>query len=624
MTPPENSKLTPIPQLVAQLTAYNRAYRAGRPEISDSEYDNLVEELRRRDPENPWLHRVEPEEFSGRREVRHPQPMLSTEKAYDASALARFITRVTKTAAELGQGEPLFRLTPKLDGLAARDDGEIFVTRGDGEIGYEISSAFAKGVVPIGGRGRGLGEIVIRASYFAEHLKAHFEHPRNLVVGIVNSDTLNPLAEQALRDQAVHFVPYSELPAWEGLGAELQERLDELKKELAAACDYPRDGFIAEVTDPALRTALGHTDHHYRWQIALKSRGESATTRVEEINWQVGRTGVITPVLEVVPVNVSGATIRRVTAHNAGLVREQKLGPGAEIEIIRSGEVIPKLVRVLRPAASVELPAECPRCAHQLSWRNDFLVCGNPSCPAQAEQRLRHWFKTLGTADWFGPKTIARLVAAGYDQLVKIYTLTPEDFTALGFGPQQAQNLAAALAASRRKPVPDWRFLAACGLPYLGRGDSRRLLARYPLGKLLAGISSAEIADLDGFAGLTAAAIAAGLQERRDEIKALLKLGFNLVPTHLAAERENGNKSADSGPLAGKRVVFSGRMSRTREEMEEEAHALGARVQKAVSGNTDLLVYGEKIGAKKREKAEKLGLRLLSEEEYRRWLENPD
>ncbi len=608
-----------INHLVEKLETYNRAYRRGEPLVSDAEYDNLVEELRRHDPGHPWLHRVEPEEFSGRIEVRHPQPMLSTEKAYTREALARFIERVEKTAAAYHLPPPVFRLTPKLDGLAARDDGTVFVTRGNGEVGYEISSAFRKGVVPVGGRGLGLGEIVISTSYFNEHLAAHFEHPRNLVVGIVNSDTLNPLAEQALAAGAVQFVPYCRLPRWEGSGNELLSRLDQLKEELKADIDYPLDGFVVEVTDPELRHRLGHTDHHYRWQIAIKSKGEVARTTVREITWQVGRTGTITPVLEVEPVNLSGATIRRVTAHNAGLVREKKLGPGAQIEIIRSGEVIPKLERVISPAATVELPQHCPACKTPLTWSNDFLKCPNPTCPAQIEQRLRHWFKTLGTADWFGPRTIARLVAAGYDSLEKIYNLKEEDLTALGFGPQQARNLVAALAASRTREVEDWRFLAAFGIPSLGRGDSRRLLSRIPLSRLLNETEIEDIAAIDGFAELTAAAITAGLKEKRDEIKRMLELGFNLKATPLATE--NRADAGTDSPVSGKGIVFTGKMAESREEMEARATALGARVQKAVSGKTDYLVCGSRVGARKIEKARKLGVRVISEQEYRKLTE---
>ncbi|NPA24248.1 MAG: DNA ligase [Deltaproteobacteria bacterium] len=616
---PATDRQDSLDHLVEKLEAYNRAYRRGEPLVSDTEYDNLVEDLRRQDPDHPWLHRVEPEEFNGRVEIRHPEPMLSTEKAYTQEALARFIERVEKAATEYHLPAPVFRLTPKLDGLAARDDGTVFVTRGNGEVGYEISSAFRKGVVPVGGRGLGLGEIVITNSYFNEHLAAHFEHPRNLVVGIVNSDTLNPLAEKALAAGAVQFVPYCRLPGWEGSGNELLNRLEQLKEELRADIDYPLDGFVAEVTDPELRRRLGHTDHHYRWQIAIKSKGEIARTTVREITWQVGRTGTVTPVLEVEPVNVSGATIRRVTAHNAGLVREKKLGPGARIEIIRSGEVIPKLERVIRPAARVELPQNCPVCNTPLTWSNDFLKCPNPACPAQIEQRLRHWFKTLGTADWFGPRTIARLVEAGYDTLEKIYALKEEDLTALGFGPQQARNLVEALTVSRTKEVEDWRFLAAFGIPSLGRGDSRRLLSRIPLSRLLDETEIEDIAAIDGFAELTAAAIIAGLKEKRDEINRMRELGFNLKTTPLAPE--NQPDTGNDSPVSGKNIVFTGKMAQSREEMEAQAVNLGARVQKAVSGKTDYLVCGAKVGAKKIEKARKLGVRVISESEYRQMTE---
>ena len=151
---------------------------------------------------------------------------------------------------------------------------------------------------------------------------------------------------------------------------------------------------------------MGATTHHYRWQIAVKRKGETAVTQVENIQWQVGRTGNVTPVLEVTPVALSGATIRRVTAHHAGMLTKLGIGPGARIEIIRSGEVIPKLERVLETAEQIVLPETCPACGLELSWKGDFLRCTHVNCPAQTEQRISHWFRTLGNADWFGIKTI--------------------------------------------------------------------------------------------------------------------------------------------------------------------------------------------------------------------------
>ena len=343
MTEPE------LEQLLEKLTLYNRAYRDGKPLVSDAEYDLLVERLRELNPAHPFLGTVEPEQFSGKREVRHPIAMLSLEKAYTKEQLERFLSRIAKEAQAMGIDPDTlkYRITPKLDGLAGRDDGDVFATRGNGLVGYEISSAFEKGVVAIGGRGQGLGEIVVVQSYFESHLADTFEHPRNMVVGIISSDTLNEVVRKALDDGKVHFVPYAQLRCRHKSAAELLEELDVIIDTLPEQADYPMDGMVVEVLDEALRERLGATSHHYRWQIAVKRKGRTAETMIVAIQWQVGRTGNVTPVLEVAPVNLSGATIRRVTAHHAGMVLKQAIGIGSRIEIIRSGEVIPKLEKVV-------------------------------------------------------------------------------------------------------------------------------------------------------------------------------------------------------------------------------------------------------------------------------------
>ncbi|PKN42614.1 MAG: DNA ligase [Deltaproteobacteria bacterium HGW-Deltaproteobacteria-18] len=597
-------------RLVERLNEYNDAYRRGVPQVSDAQYDLLLARLRELAPEHPFLHRVEPETFSGKREIRHPVPMLSTDKAYTPEELERFVARVEKEAAEIGVSEVRFRVTPKLDGLAGRDDGTVFVTRGNGESGYEVSSAFAKGMIPLGGRGKGVGEMVILQSYFQEHLSDAFEHPRNLVVGIVSSDTVNEFARKALDDEAVHFVPYSELPSWEGSAAELLERMDALTDELSGQVDYPLDGMVAEVVNADVRSSMGATSHHYRWQIAIKRKGETALTEVREVVWQVGRTGKVTPVLMVEPVNVSGATIRRVTAHNAGLMEKKGLGPGAQIEIIRSGEVIPKVEAVLVPAPTT-LPEICPSCGTALVRENDFLICGNEHCPDQVVQTIEHWFKTLGNADWFGRKTVEKLVRSGYDSLEKVYELGEEEFRAMGFGPVQSSNLAEAVYLSRTREVEDWRFLAALGIEDLGKGDSRKLLGQFRL-QDLPEVTRDQIEAIHGFGAITASSIAAGLQRVAPTLRHLLDLGFKIMATGAAREQV-----ADSA-LAGRHVVFTGKMRGSREDMQEEARAQGALVQSAVNSKTDFLICGENVGASKLAKARQFGTAILQEDEYLR------
>lgn len=605
-----------ISELVAQLEKYNEAYRSGHPLISDDEYDRLVEQLRAIDPHHSYLIRVEPEKFAERIEVRHPVPMLSTEKAYTDEQLQRFVTRVQKAAAALGEADLKFKITPKLDGLAGRDDGIQFTSRGNGIVGYEISSAFEKGVIPIGGRGQGLGEIVAVQSYFDDRLKDKFEHPRNMVVGIVSSDTLNPDAEKALRDGKVHFVPYDQLPNWQGDSDALLASVHDISDQLMAKIDYPVDGVVVEVVNETLKTHMGATSHHYRWQIAVKRKGRTAQTTVEGIQWQVGRTGNVTPVLEVRPISLSGATIRRVTAHHAGMVSKLGIGAGAVIEVIRSGEVIPKLERVLETSPTVTLPERCPSCDHELDWKGDFLQCAFPKCPAQIEQRICHWFRTLGSADWFGIKTVQKLVAKGYDSLEKIYALEDSDFIRIGFGPVQSKNLAQAITTSRTKRVEDWRFLAAFGIPDLGVGDSRRLLQHVELEGLLK-ISSQVIAGINGFGDITSSSIAQGISQQRETIDHMLSMGFNLDKTPLLSET-----ALIESPLVGKKVVFTGKMQKgDRQEMQNQARKLGAVVQTSVSGATDLLVCGERVGASKIDKAAKLGVEIMSEEDYYRLID---
>jgi DNA ligase (NAD+) len=598
-------------EIAQTLNAYNEAYRKGSPLVSDAEYDRLVETLRGLDPDHPFLYAVEPEAFTGKNEIRHPIPMLSTDKAYTKEALERFVTRVCKAAKDMLREDIIYRVTPKLDGLAGRDDGGVLASRGNGEVGYDISNAFLKGVIPVGGRGLGVGEIVVKKSYFEEHLSNVFEHPRNMVVGIVSSDTLNESARKALEDQAVHFVPYSQLAFWEGDADTLLRDVDEILADLAEQTDYPMDGAVAEVMKPEIREAMGATAHHYRWQIAIKTKGDTAVTVVDAVTWQVGRTGNVTPVMEVKPVSLSGATIRRVTAHHAGMVLKEKIGPGSEIEIIRSGEVIPKLEKVLKPSRDVSFPSMCPVCQTRLVWQNDFLKCDNRLCRAQIEQGISHWFKTLGTADWFGIKTIQKLVENGYDSLEKIYALTQADLTGMGFGPVQSRNLEEALDISKNKPVEDWRFLAALGISNLGTGDSRKLLSHMTLQDLLEA-DRPHIEEISGFGGITSQSIHKGIQDLRKTIDHLLSLGFNLVATPLVHEAP-----AVKSAIAGKGIVFTGKMRHgSREAMQSNARRLGARVQTAVSGTTDILVCGDKVGAAKISKAKVLGVEILSEDTY--------
>ena len=604
-----------VETLVPYLKQCNTAYRKGKPLISDMDYDELVEKLRKLDPKHPFLHEVEAETLTKGQTVRHRIPMLSLEKAYTVEQLQRFIDRISKASEEVKRPMPTIRVTPKLDGMAGRDENDVLASRGNGLVGNNNTHIFKRGVRAIGGRNQGLGEIVMVLSYFNENFSEEFTHPRNMVTGCVNADDVNASTQKALDDGKIHFLPYSELAktaSWEGSAEEFLDTHETITQNLAKKTDYPLDGMVAEATDPIIQQHMGSTSHHNRWQIAIKTRGETAITTIESIGWQTGRTGVVTPVLRVKPTKLSGATISNITAHHAGMVRDKKLGVGAKIEIIRSGEVIPKLEKVIEEPPKVNLISNCPSCEQKLTWDGDFLRCTNhDACPAQTHTGLFYWFRTLGSADGFGPKSIEKIVDGGYNNLKKIYGMKKKNFQDLGFGDKQSENLEAALRTSQTTTVEDARFLAAFGIPNLGIGDGRKLLANFKISELDQ-VTEEKLEAIKGFGKKTSKSIAQALKERWPTIKHIYDLGFSLEETTLASE-----KKEIISPISGKAVLFTGTMKHgKRSEMQAEARDLGARVLSSVSKKLEILVIGEEPSQSKVNKAKKYGIQVMAEADY--------
>ena len=613
----EDPKTWDINKLVTFLEKAALAYRQGTPLIDDDIYDHVyLAELWKRDPDHSFLHEVEAEPDYGAGRLRHPEAMLSTEKSYSIDETRKWVNRIQSEANkhDIDASEIGVIVTAKLDGLAAmlREDGRL-VTRGDGAYGNDITSAFEKGVVDVGDGMPSVGELVMVEAYFEAHLKAAgYAHPRNVCVGIVNSDVINEDFAQALTAGMVRYVPYATLEKWDGSLLELLDGHDVIQQQIRASSEYPIDGVVAEITHDKLKNILGSTSHHNRWQIAIKQRAVAKETTVKLVTWQTGRTGRVTPVLGVEPIELSGAIVSRITAHHAGNVKALSLGEGAVITAERSGEVIPKIVDVIKTSDRTVLPKACPFCGHELVWEGDFLTCANHmECPAQIKSTLEHFFRTHGQVDGFGPKSIEKLVDAGIDTLEKIYASSEEDFKRAGFGDGQSSNLRRELNRSLSVPIEDWRFLAAFGVAKLGKGDSRRLLQNMRLDHL-SSVTEEEIISIDGFAELSAGIIVAELKEMWPGIEQMLETGFNLEETPLLSESQ-----AIQSPMAGMKIVFTGKMVQaSRDQMKKQAMQLGASVQSTVSAKTDMLVCGENVGAAKMNKAEKLGVRVVTEAEY--------
>lgn len=604
-------------QLEEFLQIANLFYRGGEVLITDAQYDfTFLAELARRHPAHPYLHTVEPEAAIEAKTVELPVRMLSTEKAYDFAAIANWAKRIEKAAGEcdIDFASLVFRVTPKLDGFAAYDDGQTLYTRGDGRRGTDITRVFDRGLqVATGGRrGLGSGEIVVSRGYFRDHLAALFDNSRNFQASLIKEKELEPPALEAIRSGQAVFFPFSLLPAWQGPWAELAANFDGVVDQLWGKIDYDIDGIVLEIADTRLRDHLGATRHHHRWQIAYKKNTETAEVKVLTVIPQTSRSGRVNPVAVVEPTRLSGALIQRATAHHYNMVREKGVGPGAVIRLSRSGEVIPKIEEVLRPGIPL-LPKECPSCGSPLVWENDYLLCiNNMNCPAQISQAIEHFFKVLGNIDGFGPSSIKKIYDGGKAIIPVIYGLKEDDFVALGFGPKQAENMVSQLQRSRVLPIEDWRFLAAFGMYRMGMGNCEKLLTAHPLERVFS-LTKEEIIVIKGFSDKTADEMLAGMKATAELFAAVYGLGFNLVKTPLADDEG----PVGEGPLFGKLIVFTGTMQTgSRDDMKKQAKALGAKIGESITGKTDLLVCGEKVGAAKLSKAESLGVRIVTEEEY--------
>ncbi len=596
--------------LLSTLQSANDAYRSGSPIMSDEAYDHIyLAELERRHPDHPFLHQVEVEPSIGAGKVRHPVPMLSTDKVYTIDELRRFIARVEKAAASVGLAadEVAYRITPKLDGVAAAYRAGVFATRGDGLTGNDITHKLGEGIVIVGEGD--VGELICSQAYFDEHLSDEFEHPRNFVSGLISADTLSERAMEALESGAIRLAMFASLPAATVSGVELIEQIDDLAARLNSEVDSLTDGTVIEVTNIEVQAELGSTSHHNNWVVARKTVGEMAVVTVEGITWSVGRGGRITPVLQVSPVRLSGATVENVTAHHAGNVLAQGIGIGGELRITRSGEVIPKIIEVVKRGEGGSVPNSCPSCDHETTMEDDFLYCHNHACNAKLGAQLEHFFAILGNVDGFGPFTCDALVENNVTSIGQIYDLSVSDFESMGFGPKQSENLIAELARSQQDEIEDWRWLAAFGIRHLGRGDSRKLLTQRHV-TTLRGITAEDLSAIRGFGAITSESIANEIGARIDEIEVMLSRGFAL--------RHSSEASVASySAIAGKKIVFTGSMSESRSAMQDHARSLGAEVRSSVSGATDILVAGEKVGASKIAKAEKHNVQGMSEPEYR-------
>lgn len=598
-------------ELRSWLIERNDEYRNGKPTVPDSVYDEGIELLRVMDDEDEFLNNVEPETLEGEdgvelERVVHPEPMLSTDKAYTKEALEKWVNRVIKEAIDAGvsPGCLKFVATPKLDGMAARRQNDLLATRGDGNKGTDISRLLEIG---IGNDGQnGAGEVVVDNEFFMNVIKPEFdmEHPRNFIVGMAGALDVKKHHAHALDNGKVAFIRFETLPKRVFSSQELLDNYDSLINVAKSAVPYLTDGVVIVVDNEKVQKHMGATGHHHRWAIALKERGEKAKTKALDVRYQVGRTGRFTPVVEIEPVYLSNAWLSRATAHTAMDPQRRGIGPGAELVIIRSGEVIPYIMEVTNPVEGTPPPSVCPSCgSDHIEVVGEYMYCRNSDeCPAQLENQALHFFKTVGVIKGFGDVSVNKLRNAGISSFMEMLTADIYELQSAGFSEKQAQNLLDEIEASKNADIEDWRILAAMGVRHLGIGKAQRLLKVHALEDIHE-ISMQEIMKVDGFGETVAEVVYTQLRVVQPVIMKLIEQGWNFSMT-------NRNQGESKGAF-----VFTGKTSKPRKEMQSIAQEAGYDTPSSVT-NGCYLVTGENVGKTKIAAAEKKGAKVINEDQF--------
>ncbi|MBJ08917.1 MAG: hypothetical protein CMB63_02740 [Euryarchaeota archaeon] len=652
-------------------------YNYAEPEITDAEFDLLIQRLREIDPSNPQLEKVGADPAPGSVKVEHTYPMLSLDKANTPEEIAHFVN-ITSAATNR------FVVQPKLDGSAVSLEyrrGMLVraVTRGSGTRGEDVTRNVRRiPNIPSRIKWRGdcyvRGEVVMLLDTYRENYAQIAPNPRNLAAGALRQknpdsgkarpedlrffayDAKFPEEESATPSSYVHDSQTLEWlfsmdiqPAGRSVveakdSDEVIELLISKTEEAIRTRDempWEIDGLVIKVDELSKRPLLGETAHHPRWALAWKFPPEEATTVVMSVDWQTGRTGNVTPVARVAPVMVSGVTVENTTLHNPGEVERLGLKIGDRVMIVRRGDVIPKITQVIGHATKADLdgrrhsdgtpfheplpqridiqaPSKCPRCATKLHSEGAFLKCGNPGCPSRIVRSILYWCRSL-EIDGVGEKLANQLVEYGLvQQLADLYRLSHQDVMSLErMGEKSARHVIDQIQSKRKMPLD--QLIASLGLPRIGPE--------------IASMISVEITTMDQYRDFVNIWSSGG-ERAASILPRLVGIdGIGDIVAHLFLDGSSSNwsqiedlsslleitpvqtKDQSSGLLVGLTFCITGSMSRPRKEVELLIRSAGGKVVSSVSNRLDYLISGEAAGSKL-EKATRLQVTVLNEDQF--------
>ena len=650
---------------LVDLVSYHDAkyYVEDNPEVSDYEYDMLVKELRDLEEKHPNLvlpdsptQRVSGRPLEEFPQVEHKVAMLSLDNCYSEQELREFDSRVRKWLKD----EPLeYVVELKIDGLGIAlmyENGSLVrgATRGDGRIGEDVTQNIKTiRSIPLKLKPDGLRDAEVRGEVYMpmeglrrlnkereEAGEPLFANPRNAAAGSIRQ--LDPKVAASRPLEAFFYtLSYTSgtMPATHSECLELMRRsglrvspntrkfnsIDKLLEHIAAweskreGLDYEIDGIVIKVNSIKQQSALGYTAKNPRWAIAYKYPPKQMTTKLLDIQVQVGRTGTLTPVAVLEPVQIGGVTVSHATLHNEDEVKRKGLMIGDHVLVERAGEVIPQVVKPIlekRTGAEREfrMPTTCPVCGSKAVREADEAArrCVNASCPAQVKERLGHFCcRDAMDIEGVGPSLIDQLVDRG---LVKdaadLYDLRKEQLVELeGFADKSSQNVVDAVKRSVGREFE--RVLFGLGIRHVGKTTARDLVEAFGSMDRLMGASVEELSRTEGIGPVVASSVRDFFDNSRNRqlVERLRKAGLRMEAAKRAA-----------GPLTGKVFLFTGELeSMPRSEAESKVQALGGRVSGTVTKATDYVVVGRDPGSKL-EKAKAMKKAILDEKSFRELL----
>ena len=644
-------------------------YVLDAPEITDAEYDRMMVRLRELEarypdsiPADSPTQRVGGRAASQFTEVRHLEPLLSLGNVFSAEELRAFDERVRSGLPAGSKVE--YVMEPKIDGLACSliyENGKLVraATRGDGVVGENVTANVRtiRSIpltlkVPEGEAVPELldvrGEVYMPRQAFmrlneqrAERGESEFANPRNAAAGSLRQLDPQVTASRSLSFFAYYLVGEGAQPKHsESLALlarygfkvsenyKVVENIDEAIKyisdfnELRQGLSYDTDGAVIKVNDVYQQRILGATGKDPRWATAYKYPPEQAETTLEDIDWRVGRTGVLTPTAVLTPVKLSGSVISRATLHNEDFIRAKDIRIGDRVIINKAGEIIPEVLRVVVEKRTgdekeVEIPSVCPECGWRVERQGEeaAIRCTNPHCPALGREGLIHFVsRDAMNIDGCGPSVINALLDAGLVRdAADLYSLRKEDLLKLErMGEKSADNLLAALAESKKNELD--KLLFALGIRHVGAKVARILATEFGSMEKLQQAQPEELAQIRDIGDKIAESAVTWLNvpANIDLVERLAAAGLTMTFTPPASQEDN--------PFFGKTLVFTGTMPTLgRAEAKTMAQDVGAKVSGSVSKKTDYVIAGAEAGSKL-EKAQQLGVTVIDEAEFLRML----